>query len=435
MRKQLTIYEVVESKIADDNTCKGLILRNESVYKNKEAGYINFYVKNGSRIAKNATVYSIDENGEMYKQLLSMDGQYTISKEDNQELRNILKSFQREFSYSNYEKVVDLKNCIDKEMLNFSHVAASENMNSLLKGSKGSKGNPKFQVVKAKTSGIFSYNLDGYETVKIDDVTADMFQADYKVDTVPLDSAVDSNSSIFKIITSDNYSIVLNLSEIQYNKLVEKEKNARENNITPRVDIKFLKDNFSTSALYETVKRGDSYFAILSMSKYMQNYIDNRFVDIEIIFHAAEGLKIPKTALLDKEFFMIPSDFITTGGENNNTGLIKDVYSENGDLSYQFMDANVVADIDGFAYVETAGLKEGEYIRNAATQERFQIAKKGTLKGVYNVNKGYCIFKKVEILYENDEYCIVKTDTPNGLSNYDHILAESSSAMENEIIK
>ncbi len=167
----------------------------------------------------------------------------------------------------------------------------------------------------------------------------------------------------------------------------------------------------------------------------MQNYIDNRFVDIEIIFHAAEGLKIPKTALLDKEFFMIPSDFITTGGENNNTGLIKDVYSENGDLSYQFMDANVVADIDGFAYVETAGLKEGEYIRNAATQERFQIAKKGTLKGVYNVNKGYCIFKKVEILYENDEYCIVKTDTPNGLSNYDHILADSSSAMENEIIK
>jgi len=239
MKKQLTIYEVTESKIADDNTCKGLILRTEKIYKSNAAGYINFYVKNGGRVAKNATIYSVDESGEMYKQLLGMDGNYTISKEESQELRNTLKSFQRNFSYSNYDAVTDLKNSIDKEMLNISHLSAAENMNTLLSSSDNKST---FQVVKAKTSGIFSYNLDGYESVKVEDVTADMFTNSYQVNMVPLDSAVDSQTPIYKIVTSESYNIVLNLTEEQYNKLVEKENQAKENNTTPRVNIKILKN-------------------------------------------------------------------------------------------------------------------------------------------------------------------------------------------------
>ena len=90
---------------------------------------------------------------------------------------------------------------------------------------------------------------------------------------------------------------------------------------------------------------------------------------------------------------------------------------------------------DEYAYIEKSGFDSGSIIQNVDTQEEYTIGKTGSLKGVYNVNKGYCVFKQVEILYENDEYCIVSDKTYNGLSNYDHILLNSTTAKENEIIK
>ena len=56
------------------------------------------------------------------------------------------------------------------------------------------------------------------------------------------------------------------------------------------------------------------------------------------------------------------------------------------------------------------------------------------LQGVYNVNKGYAVFRKVEILFQNQEYTIVDTGTNFGISLYDHIALDASSIAENEII-
>ena len=115
---------------------------------------------------------------------------------------------------------------------------------------------------------------------------------------------------------------------------------------------------------------------------------------------------------------------------------MKKVYSESGEVNYEFVEASIVSKVDDeYAYIEKSGFDSGSIIQNVDTQEEYTIGKTGSLKGVYNVNKGYCVFKQVEILYENDEYCIVSDKTYNGLSNYDHILLNSTTAKENEIIK
>ena len=56
------------------------------------------------------------------------------------------------------------------------------------------------------------------------------------------------------------------------------------------------------------------------------------------------------------------------------------------------------------------------------------------LTGVYNVNLGYAVFKRVEIIYKNDSYCIVDKNTTYGLSLYDHIALDASTVVEQKII-
>ncbi|MFQ9085938.1 MAG: HlyD family efflux transporter periplasmic adaptor subunit [Roseburia sp.] len=56
------------------------------------------------------------------------------------------------------------------------------------------------------------------------------------------------------------------------------------------------------------------------------------------------------------------------------------------------------------------------------------------LQGVYNINKGYAVFKQISILYQNEEYSIVETGTSYGLSLYDHIALDGSKVNENDLI-
>ncbi len=75
----------------------------------------------------------------------------------------------------------------------------------------------------------------------------------------------------------------------------------------------------------------------------------------------------------------------------------------------------------------------GVYIRSESG-ERYQVGPKEALEGVFNVNKGYATFRRVEILYKNEEYCIIKDNTEYGLSVYDHIALDGKTAVEQAII-
>ena len=61
----------------------------------------------------------------------------------------------------------------------------------------------------------------------------------------------------------------------------------------------------------------------------------------------------------------------------------------------------------------------------------FTVGKTGTLKGVYNYNKGYADFKQIEVLYNNEEYSIVKSKTRYGLRVYDYIILDAESYDKN----
>ena len=59
-KDHLSIYEVNETQIADDETIRGLILRDEVLVNTQKAGYINYYVGEGDRVGLRTNVYSVD---------------------------------------------------------------------------------------------------------------------------------------------------------------------------------------------------------------------------------------------------------------------------------------------------------------------------------------------------------------------------------------
>ena len=89
---------------------------------------------------------------------------------------------------------------------------------------------------------------------------------------------------------------------------------------------------------------------------------------------------------------------------------------------------------DGYLYVDKSAFKDDEILVNDKEDSRFVIGDTDVLEGVYCINKGYAVFRRIEVLDQNDEYAIVARDTDFGLVRYDHIVRDASSVKEQDIL-
>ena len=125
---------------------------------------------------------------------------------------------------------------------------------------------------------------------------------------------------------------------------------------------------------------------------------------------------------------------MSKGGANGNYGVSKEVFDENGNVVYQFVETTVYNSDENEFYVDNENLSVGDYICKPDSAEKIAISKSGTLIGVYNMNKGYADFKQITILYQNDEYSIVSSNTKYGLTVYDRIVLDASSVNTDDFI-
>ena len=155
------------------------------------------------------------------------------------------------------------------------------------------------------------------------------------------------------------------------------------------------------------------------------------------------GLKIPKTAVTEKEFFVIDKAYITTSGSDSNMGFMKQTVGEDGSSQAEFVNSTIYYQDEEYAYVDPREenfstskklLDNGDLLIRTDSAEVYQVGQTAKLRGVYNINKGYTVFRQIQILYENEEYCIVKEGTSYGLSVYDHIVLNADTVNEDEVI-
>lgn len=421
-KEQMTIYEVHEGTTAIDNRITGIILRDETVVKSEKAGYITYYQEEGARVAKHTAVYSVDESGQLYNIVSNSDLPITLTKKNKAEIKHDVRSFKNNFSDSNFATVYNFKERAKSTVLDILNYTVVNKSQEII-AETGSTYS--YDMVTSDKSGIISYYIDNFEDLTVDDISEDMFNTEeYKRTSLRTTEMMEKDTPIYKLITSEKWQLILPLNKSQYELIKDNE----------TLTFTVIEDNLDITADMKLRKKGDIYYAQLSVNKYLSNYLSDRYLDVSIDFNTVKGLKIPLTAIVERDLALVPKDYLSYGGDSNDKGLIKKTFTEEGEIKYPFTKADVYYEDDTYIYVDAEIFKPGTIVKSSESNDEFTITETQKFEGVYNVNYGYAIFKRIEILYQNEEYCIISKNTKNGLSAYDHIALDGTTAVEQAII-
>lgn len=421
-KEHMSIYEVQEGSNVEDNRFAGLILRQEEVVGAAGAGYIAYFQKEGDRVAKNAPIYSVDESREILDFISSGEEPFTLTKESRAQFRYKINSFNESYSDYDFNSVYRFKEEALSTAMDLINQAMIEKG---LQVKEETGFNYNYEVVPCDKSGVISYYLDSYENIEPETVNADIFDSEgYEKTSLRSNEMVGPEEPVYKLVSSENWSIMLLLNEDQYIKLLDKES----------ISFTVLRDDFEAEAKLQLYNRGNTYYAELQMDKHMSRYLQDRFLEIILHINAARGLKIPLSSIVEKEFYEVPLGYFTEGANSGKQGLIKQTYSEKGEVNYTFIPTDIYNKDDTYAYIDARLFDEGTIIKWPDKEDTYSLYKKSRLTGVYNVNKGYAVFRRIEILFQNEAYCIIKEGTSYGLSAYDHIALDAATAVEQKII-
>ena len=414
-------YEVRVGSLTEPATFTALVIRDEEVITAEDAGHVNYYIREAERVSVGDLVYSIDPSGEIAERLKTANtGENTMSDDDFNEIRNEIVSFTKDFSRTKFTPVYDFKYNLQSTTLKLSNLNLLNSIDSI-----GGLGNS-VKMHNATKSGYVVFNTDSYEGLKAADVTEDSFKNDkYEKNQMANNEIVTPGDPVYKIINSEDWQIVIQTDDSTAQRLNE------EGTVT----VKFLKNQLTCPGSVDIVKHGMGTFVIISFRSYVSSFATDRFMDVEIIMEEKSGLKIPNTAVVEKEFFLIPEEFGEVASETAETGSFGiQSYTDKGQLTTQYLELEIYEKKDGFYYISAPEVELGTVFVKSDSQETYTASRKGSLIGVYNINKGYADFRQITIQYQNEEYSIVTPNSNYGLRAYDYIVLNASAVNDDELV-
>lgn len=416
-------YSVKEGSLTSNTIYKGIALRSEEIITSTDAGYVNYFAREGERAAYGNLIYTIDETGKLSDYIKSNEsGENTLSDSDLSELKTEIVSFAGNFDCRDFSSVYNFKYNVEGTVMKLANYNILENVDAL----NGASGTALINYCYAPDSGIVIYSTDGYEDLTLQDITKEHFDQDaYEKTHLVNNELIAKGDPVYKLSTSEDWSIVIPVEADLAAQLEEAE----------YIKVRFLKNQYTAwgQVTTNTNEAGDT-FASLTFTNSMITFCTDRFVDIELLLEDESGLKIPNSAIVEKEFFIVPKEYVTLGGNSGNSGVLLETYDENGNATTEFVETNIYEETETEYYLDDTVLRAGNYLIKPDSTDKYAVSKTGTLIGVYNINKGYADFKQIIILYQNDEYSIVKSNTAYGLNVYDYIVLDASTVKDNEFI-
>ena len=180
----------------------------------------------------------------------------------------------------------------------------------------------------------------------------------------------------------------------------------------------------------------------IDFNKGLIRYAADRFLEIELVTNTVTGLKVPLSSVVTKEFYKLPSEYLTTN-DSQEVGVMIQKTDKNGNASKTFVKATIYGEdtqetddnektSKSIYYIDMSNFKEGDVAVNPKDQSKYVIREVGVLEGTYCINQGYAVFRR--ILDQNEEYAVVSKETRYGLSRYDHIVRNADKVSEQEIL-
>lgn len=422
--KHIAGYEVREGSLTESSVYQGIALRDETVVGSAGAGYVNYFAAEGSRVGFGNLVYTIDETGGLLD-LMQSEGATSVSfsDSDQRELRSQIVSFASSFDAENFHSAYDFRTSLEQTAQKITNTNVLSNIELLNETTRAQT----IGYYSAPSSGIVVYSTDGMEDKSPSELTEEDFdESTYEKSLLLGNALVNEGDPVYKLIGNENWQIVIRPDEEQLKRLEEAG--------FGYMKVKFLRNRYEAWGYAEPVQTASGETLVsLSFSNSMISFCTERHLRIQIDTDTETGLKVPLSALVEKTFFLVPDEYMTVGAEGASGVLLKRTL-ENGTETAEFVRCEIYNSADGKTYLNDSDVSGGDVLIKPDSTETFTVGETATLYGVYNINKGYADFRRVERLKENESYAIVRSGTRYGLNEYDYIVLDSSTVVDNELI-
>lgn len=400
----ISSYRVTAAPLSQNPTFTAMVLRDEEIVTANESGYVNYYIPESAKVKKGGAVLSITAapTAEIQKNL----SENALSK-----LRSLAEKFSNSYNPDNFDDIYSFKYALEANLLQMSQ--KPEDVGGAL--------------CQAPQEGLVVYSMDGYEGYMADTVSEDCFsQRGYNRVNLKTEGSVNAGEPLYKLVKSEAWSILIPLTDRQTVALAA----------NTYMRVKFLKDGSTQNGKFTIMQIGNQRVGKLTFSNGMIRYAGDRFLEIELVTNTASGLKIPLSAVVSKDFFVIPEGYLTKDTSKNASGLIREARDEKGNVSVEFIEVTVFQDDTDSSvyYADQSLLRKGDILLSTDSSARYTIQESAAFEGVYCINKGYAVFRRISIIDQNDEYCIGKPGLSLGISQFDQIVLDSSTVNEKEIL-
>lgn len=428
--KHISIYEVQTGQIMRNSYYTGLILRSENVTYSEEAGNINYYKKEKDKAGYNDLICSIDKDGAISREITAagLDGS-TLSKTELMDIQELITDYTSSQSDMQFYNVYSFKDNLNANVQENLYLAALNNLSDQMDSAVSRNT---FSLVRSQTDGVLAFYTDGYEDVTPDSFSSDMYNpSGYTKNNLKSNASVNSGQALYKTVTDENWYLMIPINDTETEQY---QAEMGEDSDTFIINVTFKKDECKTYATASIRNYDSQNFLQLAFNSSMVRYISDRYLEVELGSDNESGLKIPNSALTSKEFLMIPGDYIGKGDNSSSSGVLKVTTDKKGKESVEFISTDIYyTDSEtNYCYVDEEELALGDVLQKPDSSEQYVIRETGSKDGVYNMNKGYAVFKIIDPVASNEEYTIVKTGTSYGLSLYDRIALDGNSVSEGE---
>lgn len=406
----ITSYQVKSGPLSQNEIYTALVLREEQVVNSSGSGYISYFTGDSSKVAQNGAICCVSDNRDMFS-TTTIEGNNVSSN------YNLITKFAKAYNPDDFVTTYNLKYALRQ---------------STLYSSRGDMVISGMQL--AAQDGVVAYTKDGYEYLTSANLSADDFKPkSYNRQNLQTEEQITAGTPLYRLITSDTWSLFIPITDKQSTKLSEYEGKV--------LKVRFLKDGQTEKGEFSFEENGGQKFAKLTFYSGMIRYCNDRYLDVELITNIETGLKIPVSSLVQKEFYLAPELYRYTNSETGTAGFMVSRTDKDGNEVTEFISPVCYEDKEVpegsnkyFYFLDKEALQPGDVLIKPDSMERYTVGTTEKLQGVYCINKGYTVFRKVEIIDQNEEYAIVKSQTNFGIELYDFIVRDSSTVNESDIL-
>lgn len=440
MNKKPIDYDTIEyGSIEDVTQVKGIIIRDETVYKTTKNGILNFNVAENQRVKKGELIATIknedaiktteEDVSLINEKILALQKQrdelsifYEDVKRIDGQMQKAIDNAINSLSTQNINKIYELKDNLNKKITVRNQMLLSENTGSVeqllsQKADKEVKINQNTENIITTDSGILSYSTDGLEQTFTfetkDSLTKEQTlmqpeaQQEYKINVV-------EGETVFKIVKDNNFYIASYIKNEYISNWQQGE--TRKIYINDEGTLKTLE------VIVDKIEKGEKEsYVLLKCNRDMIDLINVRNITFEIN-KPKEGFKIKLSGVSEEDLLKVPTSFITNG-----TVLKKTQTGETVETPIKLSGQDETNQFD-YISISPGIIDIGDYIVNPQTNQEIQLNEIFTKKGIYIVNSGIYTFKNIntEDSVQNDQFIILDPSKNTNIKLYDRYAPDVS---------